>query len=215
MRIRSSSAYDLSEAEFIALVTLADKIVDRFVARVAHNLSEPDPASLPSALRVPAPSSSVPSSSVPTDADTQGVDADAELEARLAEGMRAWTPVVRTWASNFEVEDAPQPDRPAALMAVFSFHSRSVMAYLRERGGLAGACIDTLARENIVAPEDAAPVGRRMALNMVQVGTAIGLPIDHLIERSLLQRDAPETLPLTGGLLGDVVDMTRPEYDHK
>ena len=215
MRFRSSSSYDLSEAEFIALVTLADKIVDRIVARYSLPLADAPPPYAPGPVVVPPPSA--PSSSAPTDADTQGVDADAdaEIEARLAEGMRAWTPVVRTWASNFEVEDAPQPDRPAALMAVFSFHSRGVMAYLRERGGLAGACIDTLARENIVAPEDAEHVGRRMALNMVQVGTAIGLPIDHLIERSLLQRAEPETLPLSGGLLGDVVDMTRPEYDHK
>ena len=196
--------HTLSEAEFNALVTLADKLVDRLL----------DPAR--PRLRPSAPS---------VDADDKADDKaaaravqeaqDAEEAARIERGTHAWAPVVRTWASNFEVANAPQPDRAGALMAVFSAHSRAVAAYIRERGGLAGAVIDTLARENIVAPDTAAVVGKRIALNMVQVGTAIGLPLDHLIERSLLAREAPDTLPLDGGLLGDSVDMTRPEYDHK
>jgi hypothetical protein len=119
---------------------------------------------------------------------------------------------MRTWAQNFEVEDAPQPDRAGALMAVFVGYPRSVEAYIRERGGLAGACIDTLAREGIVTPDAAESIGKRIALNIVQVGSAIGLPTDGLIERSLVRRADPDTLPLHGGPLADTVDMTRPEF---
>jgi hypothetical protein len=208
--MRLHTNHTLTEAEFIALVTLAEKLVDRLLDPTR---SRPL-ASAPVFVHAPDPA---PASPVPdVDERMAAEDArEAEETARIERGTHAWAPVVRTWATNFEVEGVPQPDRAGALMAVFSGHSRAVAAYIRERGGLAGATIDTLARENIVTPDVAAAVGKRIALNMVQVGTAIGLPLDHLIERSLLAREAPDTLPLDGGLLGDTVDMTRPEYDRK
>jgi hypothetical protein len=230
MKIKYSARF--SEAETIVLAQLADKLMRQFLAREERSQgplpasSTPWPASpgegwawatadvdydvapvRPSAVN-PAPAPVAPAAPVEDAADAAEL---AHLKL-IEEGTRAWVSVVRTWASNFEVEDAPQPDRASALMAVFSGYPRAVNAYIRERGGLAGACIDTLARENITAPDAAEKIGRRMALNMVQVGTAIGLPVDHLIEKSLLRRDDPDTIPLHGGLLGDTVDMTRPEY---
>ena len=205
--MKSYNSTELSEAEFIALVTLADKMIDRLFARgvpAFRKHAEPVEAEA-------APASARPPEVVPDDPDDV-VDLHDEINAMIETGTRAWAPVVRTWAQNFEVEEAPQPDRASSLMAVFNGHGRSATAYIRERGGLAGACIDTLAREGIVAPEHAESVGKRIALNMVQVGTAIGLPIDHLIERALLRRDDPDTIPLHGGLLGDTVDMSRPDY---
>lgn len=208
--MKSYSRWEMSEAEFIALVTLAETMVNRMFRDHAPGSGPrvrvdvpPEPAPADDAPRRPP-------EMVPTHGET--VDLHDEIEAMIEDGTRAWSPVVRTWAQNFEVEGAPQPDRAGSLMAVFNGHGRSATAYIRERGGLAGACIDTLARENLVTPDQAESIGKRIALNMVQVGTAIGLPIDHLIERSLLRRDDPDTLPLSGGLLGDTVDMTRPVY---
>jgi hypothetical protein len=208
--MKSYSKVEMSEAEFIALVTLADTMMQRLLDRTVLRSAKP---SAPIVAEEPAPSPVPPRAEDVCDPDdVDAVDLHAEIEAQIEDGTRAWAPVVRTWAQNFEVEDAPQPDRAGSLMAVFNGHGRSATAYIRERGGLAGACIDTLARENIVAPDAAESIGKRIALNMVQVGTAIGLPIDHLIERSLLRRENPDTLPLHGGLLGDTVDMTRPVY---
>ena len=195
----------MSEAEFIALTVLADKLLARMSADRAPWLSGrvvPEPVPTPAPVPVPA-------------AAPAAWEADAVEDAHdqwIKDGAGAWAPLMRTWAQNFEVEDAPQPDRAGALMAVFVGYPRSVEAYIRERGGLAGACIDTLAREGIVTPDAAESIGKRIALNIVQVGSAIGLPTDGLIERSLVRRADPDTLPLHGGPLADTVDMTRPEF---
>lgn len=218
------SKVDMSEAEFIALLTLADTMMQRLMARRFNVVKHPrgaapiveedygDDEDVSAVFnREPAPASDADAD----DAAEMMTAHDAEIaahEARIEDGTRAWAPVVRLWAQNYGVEDAPQPDRAGALMAVFNGHGRAASAYIRERGGLAGACIDTLAREGIVAPGDAVTLGKRIALNMMQVGTAIGLPIDHLIERSLLNREEPDDAMPRGGLLGDLVDMTRPVY---
>jgi hypothetical protein len=204
----------MSEAEFIALTVLADKLLARMSADRAPWLSGravPEPSTVDGLAA---------QTSVDTSADADVIDyaarkadaAEAEHDRRIKDGASAWAPLMRTWAQNFEVGDAPQPDRAGALMAVFVGYPISVGAYIRERGGLAGACIDTLAREGIVTPDAAESIGKRIALNIVQVGSAIGLPTDGLIERSLVRRADPDTLPLHGGPLADTVDMTRPEF---
>lgn len=200
----------MSEAEFIALTVLTEKLLTRMTA------------GLPAWAPVPEPSTvdTLSAQHAQADAGADVIDyaarkadvAEAEHDRRIKDGAGAWGPLMRTWAQNFEVEDAPQPDRAGALMAVFVGYPLSVGAYIRERGGLAGACIDTLAREGIVTPDAAESIGKRIALNIVQVGSAIGLPTDGLIERSLVRRADPDTLPLHGGPLADTVDMTRPEF---
>ena len=71
--------------------------------------------------------------------------------------------------------------------------------------------MDTLARTGIVAPEDADKIGKRIAVNLVPIGTSMGIPLDGLLERSLYTRDL-DNAPIKGGPLKDTVDMTRPEY---
>jgi hypothetical protein len=205
----------MSEAEFIALTVLAEKLLARMSAplepwRAGVWVPEPAPVADPDDALAAA------YARANADADAAAREADAAEDAhdrRIKDGAAAWAPLMRTWAQNFEVDDAPQPDRAGALMAVFVGYPRSVEAYIRERGGLAGACIDTLAREGVVTPDAAESIGKRIALNIVQVGSAIGLPTDGLIERSLMRRAADlDTLPLHGGPLADTVDMTRPEF---
>jgi len=214
--VKSYSKVEMSEAEFIAVVALAENMMRTLMAGRSFAPVKPsspiveedygDDEDVSAVFnREPAPAPDV-------DPFTAHDAEIAAQEAQIEDGTRAWAPVVRLWAQNYGVEDAPQPDRAGALMAVMNGHGRAATAYIRERGGLAGACIDTLAREGIVAPGDAVTLGKRIALNMMQVGTAIGLPIDHLIERSLLNREEPDDAMPRGGLLGDLVDMTRPVY---
>lgn len=140
-------------------------------------------------------------------------DPDAAVGEELSVGQDAFISFVRVWIQNFGVEGAPQPDRAAAMMGVANGYGKAVTRYVRERGGLAGAVLDALVLANLCAPEDAALLARKVALNMVQVGSALALPMDRLIERSLLVFRAntltdAELLatPLRGGPAGDTLD---------
>lgn len=216
--MKSYSKVEMSEAEFIAVVALAENMMRTLMAGRSFAPVKPSSPIVEEDYGDDEDVSAVFNRAPPRaeevcdPEDTRAGDLHAAIEAQIEDGTRAWAPVVRLWAQNYSVEDAPQPDRAGALMAVMNGHGRAATAYIRERGGLAGACIDTLAREGIVAPGDAVTLGKRIALNMMQVGTAIGLPIDHLIERSLLNREEPDDAMPRGGLLGDLVDMTRPVY---
>jgi hypothetical protein len=135
---------------------------------------------------------------------------DALVEA----GMGALSALCRQWVVNMDVPDAVQPDRQSLLMGAFAGYGKAISAYVRERGGLAGACIDAIVRTGLRAPDDAALLGKRVALAMVQVGSALALPLDMLLERSLLlaRHEDLATAPLTGGPAGDSIDFSRGEY---
>jgi len=120
--------------------------------------------------------------------------------------MRAFDALIRTWMSNFEVDDAPQPDRASALMTAANGYGYVVNVYVTDRGGLGGACIDTLLRNSLVSPDVAVPIGKRVALNVVQVGTALGLHLDQWLERSLFDPNDPPARSPTGGMAKDVID---------
>ena len=132
----------------------------------------------------------------------------ATRAADIEIGRQRFGSMVQTWALNFGVDGAPQPDRPSALMALATgLHTREWAIYVRSRGGLAGATLDCLLAMGY-PPEDATMLAKRMALVMVQVGTVCGLPFDKLIERSLLVR--PEDLAdakIIAGPLDDTVDV--------
>jgi hypothetical protein len=226
----------LTEAEFLALTVIADKMVtgalrmlerqqdaalaerarwaqeeakreaERTVPPVAATARTPNP--LREASPVPAPQEAPQKPRHPF-----AGDAETYMDADVLEGTYAFEALMRTWVTNFEVEDAPQPDRYAAFLAAFTGYSGQVNAYIRSRGGLGGACVDTLARTGIVAPEDAASIGKRIAVNLVPIGTSMGIPLDGLLERSLYTRDL-DAASVGGGPLKDTVDMTRPEYKH-
>jgi hypothetical protein len=117
-------------------------------------------------------------------------------EKLLEEGREAFGRLVSIWARHFGVEGAEQPDRKAALMSCFSGYGKAVGRYIRERGGLAGACIDVCAKLNLTAADKANALGKQIAMNMVQVGTAdLGLEIDKLLERSMFVRVEEGQMP--------------------
>lgn len=123
--------------------------------------------------------------------------------AMLYEGEQCFDTLIRTWVQNYGVDTAPQPDRVGSLMGAITGHGPAFGAYVRERGGLAGACIDSIVRQSLVAVEDAVRLGQDVALNMVQVGSGVGVPMDTLLEKSMFRRElhdeppAPGTLPAT------------------
>jgi len=136
--------------------------------------------------------------------------ASAQQANDEAEGMERIDNLVRSWLQNFGVDDAPQPDRVERLIATFAgFGSGKVWTYLEARGGLTRAVYDAIVRHSLVAEtngrsetEIAASgessmvgssgatrlrVAKRVALNMVQVGTAArGFPLDQWIEACVI-----------------------------
>jgi hypothetical protein len=241
--VKTSTKTSLTEAEFLALTVIADKMIGtalrmlekeqgaslearaRYaqdlekrrakVSPVVHAVDANDaddadvlPFRTPNPLREaePAPAPAKP-------VHPFAGEAERLMDPDVLEGTYAFEALMRTWVVNFEVEDAPQPDRYAAFLACFTGYSGQVNAYIRSRGGLGGACVDTLARTGIVAPEDADKIGKRIAVNLVPIGTSMGIPLDGMLERSLYTRDI-DSAPIKGGPLKDTVDMTRPEFKH-
>lgn len=130
-----------------------------------------------------------------------------DLDSLIAEGAAAWHTLLSTWIQNWGVDGAPQPDRTEALMTAFGAYSKEVSAYVRERGGLGGACIDTLVNARMVPPDEAVQTGKRLALNLVQVGTALGIPLDKLVEASLITETGKlSATPPTPGMVQDLLD---------
>lgn len=239
--MKTSTKTSLTEAEFLALTVIADKMIGTALrmlekeqdaghaarARLAQELEKrkakvspvvqavdsddaDDADVLP--FRAPNPLREAAPAPVPEKpAHPFAGEAERLMDPAVLEGTYAFEALMRTWVTNFEVEDAPQPDRYAAFLACFTGYSGQVNAYIRSRGGLGGACVDTLARTGIVAPEDADKIGKRIAVNLVPIGTSMGIPLDGLLERSLYTRDL-DNAPIKGGPLKDTVDMTRPEY---
>lgn len=158
-------------------------------------------AAMPTAPPAPSPLPTAPASPPPAVAVVEDVEA-AMLKhaAMLHEGEGAFDALTRTWVQNFGVEQAPQPDRTSALMACFTGHGRAASIYIRERGGLAGACIDSIVRQSLVPPDEAVALGQVISLNMVQVGSAIGVPLDTLLEKSMFRRDLHKDTPPPGTL---------------
>jgi hypothetical protein len=146
--------------------------------------------------------------------------ATAAADALRLQGMEAWGRLVETWARNFGVAEAPQPDRVAALMAICSGYGRAISAYARSCGGLCGATIDALLARSVVPPEEAGLLGRKIALNAVQVASTQGVPLERLMEASILrnvfgdvspeERDAAlAAVPLEGGVAADSLDFDK------
>lgn len=220
--MKTSSNTTLTEAEFLALTVIADKMVtvalrmlerqqDATLAEQLRWAQEEVKREAAQTATIPTPKPPPAPAPAPRPVHPFADPEEANIPADVLEGTYAFEALMRTWVVNFEVENAPQPDRYAAFLAAFTGYSGQVNAYIRSRGGLGGACVDTLARTGIVAPEDAEKIGKRIAVNLVPIGTAMGIPLDGLLERSLYTRDL-DAAPVKGGPLKDTVDMTRPEY---
>lgn len=165
----------------------------------------------------PASSTAAPISGSPP-SSSASVDEATRIEEDLYEGAEAFGKLVATWLQNFAVEGAPQPDRISALMGAFTFHGRVVGAYIRERGGLVGACVDSIVQRNLAHPEAAVLLGKKIALNMVQIGSTMAVPLDELLERSMYQVPRGENgfpVPLDNempkpGIARDTLSFERP-----
>lgn len=167
-------------------------------------------AALPALAALPvvsAPAASPAPAVEPTPA-AESASAAAEREAEVAGiGADVLGQLVRDWCHNFEVEGAPQPPRDERLMAAFAGYGKAIRSFAREKGGLCNAIIDCLLRSSIAQPDEAVRLGKRIGLNMMQVGSALGMPIDGLIERSMFhsKEDQLSDKPPFGGMVADVV----------
>ena len=125
----------------------------------------------------------------------------------LAVGRDRWGSLIATWVINFDAL-GEQPDRMSMLMAVAAgAQSKAVVLYIRSRGGLAGATLDSLLTMGFGA--DTSPMlAKKIALNIVQIGTVAGLPVDKLLERSLYCRPEDlEAAKIGGGTADDTIDI--------
>lgn len=162
-----------------------------------------------------------PRESDPAPAPAPVTEAEAEANAKAAlidVGRQAFGRLAHGWMLNFGVLDAPQPDRPSLLVAAFTGYRAGCSAYVRDLGGLSIACIDALLLGGLVSPNAANLLGRKIALNMVQVGSLVGIGLDRLLERGFyapvsnpeVSFDDPDArllaTPLTGGVAGDSID---------
>jgi hypothetical protein len=132
--------------------------------------------------------------------------AAAERKAALVTvGREAFARLVSDWLRNFGVEGADQPDRAGRLMATFSGYGREVSAYIREKGGLSGAVIDSILGLALCPADNAVALGKKVAGNMIQVGTATAIPLDQLLEKSMFKVGPWQTddTPPTGGIAKD------------
>lgn len=126
-------------------------------------------------------------------------DVGAQRAKLVGEGAAIFHELVTLWVVNFGVPDAPQPARAEKLMATFTRHGRAASAFIHEQNGLCRAVIAVLLESGLAQPETAVSYGKRIAGNMVQVGTALALPIDEFLERSLFEFRAPDDAVLHHG----------------
>lgn len=164
-----------------------------------QNVSSGEPVAPAEASTAPAPVAAPQASAAGSLAESREAAMNRHA-ALLLEGEQSFDVLIRTWTQNYGATEAPQPDRVGSLMGCITGHGPAVGAYIRERGGLAGACIDSIVRQSLVAVEDAVRLGQDVALNMVQVGSAVGVPLDTLLEKSMFRRELHDKPPTPGTL---------------
>ena len=137
------SNVEYSEAEFIALVTLADKITSRLFA-----MYEADQGRPVSAAAVPLPVTDEPDMDLGAPAATVAV-VDDKVKADIAAGRGYFRELLDLWVENFGVEGAPQPDRGEAMRKLSTGPSvMPVLTFVGSVGGIQHA-VDTLLRNEI------------------------------------------------------------------
>lgn len=137
-----------------------------------------------------------------------------------AEGAERFGRFVAVWARNYPIDDSEeariaakalvQPDREEALMTCFTgFGSGKACRYIRAQGGLVSACVDAILREKLAPPQDALSLAKRIAFNMVQVGSAVGMPVAPFMEVGIMMAPsvaARSTAPLGGPRMEEIPD---------
>jgi len=105
---------------------------------------------------------------------------------KLLEGQKRIDNLVGIWLQNFGT-DGPQPDRMERLISTFAgFGSKVAWKYIESKGGLASAILDAMVRNSWASQEAGAPsrtkLAKKIALNMIQVGSASGFPLREYTE---------------------------------
>ena len=82
-------------------------------------------------------------------------------------GRTMFVELVRIWCKNFDIENAPQPDRFSHISRAFNQHSKEIFLYIRGVGGLTNAVRDAYGEivnfeQGIINIENE---GRRIAFN--------------------------------------------------
>lgn len=92
------------------------------------------------------------------------------------DGINAWYGLLHTWATNFGVEGAPQPDRAKQLMDMLNFGGPAPWVYIRAFSGL------TEAVYALVGKQWGKKKTRMITENIVQVASALAYRelADHL-----------------------------------
>ena len=141
------------------------------------------------------------------DSDPRAAE-QSEYNARVTQGRQRFEELVRVWQKNFNIVsvpetrdaegnvltpavEAPQPDRPAKMMACFSgIGSGSTYTYIEDCGGLCTAVSSTLVEDH--EPHVASKLGKDIALNMVQCASAVAIPLHRYMEANVYLAQSPE-----------------------
>lgn len=147
-------------------------------------------------------------------------DADPEEQrmmahaARLQEGRERFAAFVSKWNQNFGVEDAPQPDRNSALMALTAYGMGPTLEYIASRGGLTGAVLDVLVSVLNFDPAASVRLAKRLAINIATVDSAMRVRIlSDYLESSVDREKEIDDSPIRGPMRKDLSKHLHPDSD--
>lgn len=167
------STVEYTEAEFIALVTLADKIVERLLSMDKTVVVSSEPVVTTATDTDGAQEHEFAFDTPPQATLPKWAKSAHHYEEVVALGRAVLSVLVREWATNLGVEDAPQPDR-GELMRLLSTgpNSGAVLAYCEKTGGLLRAI------DSIYVSDPRGEEARRAMVNLIgstmcQVGSIL------------------------------------------
>lgn len=107
------------------------------------------------------------------------VDGPKQLRVNLEQGREAFNTLIASWYVNWHNTDnpeIPQPDRAGLFVAADTVYGLSMRAWVRERGGLIGAIVNTFLERNLIDPQDPRlyEVCHEIAARLVQTSAALG-----------------------------------------
>lgn len=197
------STIEYTEAEFIALTTLADKIVDRIFANLARQqaweygeMAEARAASVEPLPVVKGdndekhefefkPNTGTKPTDLPVPSDTpiKANKSKPDLDAVAARGHQEMCAFIEAWSSGLGVEGAVQPDRVEMMRSLSNGPSAgAVLMYLSNKGGLLHG-IDAIV--NLLPGEDEKKRRERVTLigtTMCQIGSIFFPDIAQMYE---------------------------------
>lgn len=112
---------------------------------------------------------------------------------KLVEAQKRFDSLVGLWLQNFGSDSPAQPDRQGTLVGTFAGYGAGVVwKHIETQGGLGRAVLDSIVRNSWASQEvkEGVPsrvkLAKMVALNMVQVGSALGFPLHDYIEACVM-----------------------------